>query len=84
MLRFIKGSDTYYYKTSYKEDTWVSVPVRITVTRKSKGKIQENVTLHPAYDSKIEVSENKKRDLKSSLQTNIIPKFYETFFNTLF
>lgn len=84
ILRFEKDSDFYYYKSSYKEDTWLSVPVKIIGTRSSEAKIKKNVTLHPAYDSKREISENKKRDLKTLLQTNIIPRFYESFFNTLF
>lgn len=84
MLRFVKGNNCYHYKISYKDDNWLSIPLKICGTRRSEAKSQRNINLHPAYDSKREISENKKRDLKSLLEGNIIPKFYETFFNTLF
>lgn len=84
-IRFEKGSNVYYYKTSYKQGTWERAPVTATKnTRSSEGKSLNDITTKPAYVTKISISENKKRDLKALLATNIIPKHYETFYDGLF
>lgn len=84
MLRFEKGSNTYYYKTSYKQENWESVLIRPIGTRRSEGNIAKKVKLKAAYQSKREISDNKITDLKHLLKNNYIPKFYEPFFNDLF
>lgn len=84
MIRFVKGSDVYFYKTSYKEAEWKCAKTRNIGTRRSSGaKNINNIIKNPAYNAKIQIAENKRMDLQSLLASNIIPNYYESFFNSL-
>lgn len=80
MVEFKKGENTYRYKLGY-DGEWISAPLR---TGHSINKKTNNVTLKQAYKSKIVITGRKKDDLLKLLSTNIIPKYYGNFYNTLF
>lgn len=80
MVEFKKGENTYRYKLGY-DGEWISAPLR---TGRSINKKTNNVTLKQAYKSKIVITGRKKDDLLKLLSTNIIPKYYGNFYNTLF
>lgn len=84
MLRFEKGNDSYFYKTSYDDDaSWQAVQIR-TISRRSSGARDiKRINLKPAYNSKLPINANKKADILSLIQSNIIPRFYEPFFSSL-
>lgn len=84
IVKFVKESDVYFYKHSYKQTTWEQAQSRTGGTRRSGVKNLNNIIRKPAYTSKIPLSENKKKDLQSLLSSNIIPKYYETFCSGLF
>lgn len=85
VVKFVKGSDVYFYKSSYKQTSWVQVRSRTIGTRRASGvKSLNGIIRKPAYNSKIPLSENKKRDLQTLLKSNIIPNYYEPFFSSLF
>lgn len=81
MVRFTKGCDTYSYRTNYIEE-WTDVKIRIR--RSENKKSIDGIQVKPAYKSKISIPEKKKEDLLHLLKTNIIPKYYEPFFNGIF
>lgn len=84
MLRFEKGNDSYFYKISYDDSSWQRVQIR-TVSRRSSGaRDLKNIFLKPAYNSKLPISANKKADIQSLINSNIIPRFYEPFYSTYF
>lgn len=83
MLRFEKDSDSYVYKTSYDEANWQRVQIRATNRRSSGVKDIKSIYLKSAYNSKLSVSANKKADILSLIETNIIPKLYEPFFQSI-
>lgn len=83
MLRFEKGSDSYFYKTSYNDAEWQRVQIK-TVNRRSSGvRDIKKIILKPAYNSKLPISANKKADILSLIQSNIIPRFYEPAFSSI-
>lgn len=79
MVEFKKGENTYRYKLGY-EGEWIIAPTR---TGRSINK-KTNITLKQFYKSKIIISGRKKDDLLKMLNTNIVPKYYESFYNNLF
>lgn len=77
-LTFLKGSDVYKYKITYKTVNWNEVNIndktrslRKTATRNDID-IGE-ISLKPAYASKIPISQRKKQDLLELIQKNIVP-----------
>ncbi|CAG9814764.1 unnamed protein product [Phaedon cochleariae] len=82
IMQFERGADVFRFKTSYKQEEWSFVsfwPRR----RRSELKDIETVTLKHAYSENIKISENKRKDLKSLIEANIIPKFYRYFYDTV-
>lgn len=71
---------TFFYKTSYKQETYEEVNVR---NKRRKMKPITAIELKPAYFQKQELSDNKKRDLRDLLQKGLIPSFYESFYNSI-
>lgn len=85
MIRFVKDSDVYFYKTSYKEEGWNQAQRKISGSRRSgaKNAHNDNIVKNPAYHAAIPIADNKRAGFQSLLRSNIIPKYYESFFNTL-
>lgn len=83
MLRFVKGDSLYYYKNSYKQENWEEVQTKLG-TRQSEIITIKDVTLKNAYKAKLEISDKKRDSFSELLKTNMIPKFYETFYSSLF
>lgn len=85
VFRFEKGSDKFFYKTSYKQEQWLEVLFK--AGRKRRSSTQESqskgITLKPVYESKITLPDNKKRDLISLCDSNIVPNYYKGFYQAL-
>ncbi|CAG9816801.1 unnamed protein product [Phaedon cochleariae] len=82
IMQFERGADVFRFKTSYKQEEWSFVSFRPR-RRRSELKDIETVTLKHAYSENIKISENKRKDLKSLIEANIIPKFYRYFYDTV-
>lgn len=82
LLKFEKNSDYFYYKESYAQAEWKSVCIQ-RYKRRSGRDNAANIDLVPAYTAKISLSERKRNDLISLINTNIIPKYYQNFFNSV-
>ena len=67
-----------FYKTSYAEEQFNIIDIR----RKTRTKRGET-TLIPAYNEPPAIPNNKKNDLLSLCQANLIPKKYKQFFQSL-
>lgn len=65
------------YRTTYKTKNWEEAKAII-----EPNSINE-VVLKPASTLKIAITECKKRDLLSLVETNIVPRYYERFFRDL-
>ncbi|KAL4718653.1 hypothetical protein ACJJTC_013382 [Scirpophaga incertulas] len=79
MIKFTKHSDFYEFKKSFNGE-WIQANVKL-VRRKRKQPSQ--IKLKKAYDSKINISDSKKNDLLQLLRSNIVPTYYEEFYNNL-
>lgn len=82
-LKFVKDKPySFFYKTSYSQtpDEYIEVIVR---SQKRRMKAIERLTLGPAYPKRIELNENKKKDLKELISKNLIPRFYADFFDSI-
>ncbi|KAL4104377.1 hypothetical protein QTP88_019678 [Uroleucon formosanum] len=84
IIRFVRGSEVCFYKNSYKDITWEKAQMKKAGTRRSGAKDIGSIKTKLAYNSKIPIAENKKKDIQSLLTSNTIPNYYETFYNTLF
>lgn len=88
-IKFIKNSVNYQYRTTYKTDNWEEAKVLTDPNRNNLRRGRCNVlstheiALKPAYTSKIDITDRKKRDLLNLVETNIVPKYYEKFFKDL-
>lgn len=82
VLRFEKGSDVFRFKTSYKQMDWKCVSLK-PKKRRSEFKDVNTINIKQAYRKTIPLSENKKKDLKSLVQSNIIPEFYKYFYDSV-
>lgn len=83
LLRFEKGSNFINYKTSYEQQEWNSIDIQPKTRRSTNENKFKNVSLRHAYKNKIEIADNKKKDLKSLVESNIIPQFYKYFFDNV-
>lgn len=81
VVKFIKDSDTYLYKTTYKTENWQEAKIKIS--RAGKKNIAD-IHLSAAYSSKLPIANNKKQDIRQLITANIVPKYYENTFNSLF
>lgn len=77
ILRFIKGSEEFHYKTSYKQKEWLQVNFR---QRKRSKKELKDLNIKKAYNKPFQLSENKKKDLLSLVKSNLIPAFYKNYY----
>lgn len=82
MLQFEMGANVFRFKASYKQEEWSCVPFR-PKRRRSELKDIKTVTVKQAYSKNIQISENKRKDLKFLAQSNIIPDFYRYFFYSI-
>ncbi|CAH2109211.1 unnamed protein product [Euphydryas editha] len=81
MIKFTKNSDSYEFKTSF-EGEWIQASLKLARGRKRVTQPIE-INLKAAYQSKINISDAKKRDLIQLLRSDIVPSFYEGFYNSL-
>lgn len=86
----MKGCDIYKYKTTYKTDNLNEANIygqtrtlRQNTTRPRNYINIEEISLNPAYTSNIPISDRKKQDLLELVQKNIVPRYYEHFYNQL-
>lgn len=87
-IRFVKSTDIYSIKYSY-TDEWQQVSTKPTKNvRKTRSDINNlsitEIFLQPAYNSKLAISDQKKQDLRSLLEKNIVPRCYSGFYESLF
>lgn len=88
-IKFIKNCANYQYRTTYKTENWEEAKAIIEPNRNNLRRGRGNVAsineiaLKPAYTSKLAITERKKRDLLSLIETNIVPRYYEKFFRDL-
>lgn len=75
-----KFNDRFYYKCSYKEDSFKTVLVKTRATKKKTNLCSE---LQPLYSTKLAVSETKKAGILTLIDKNIIPRFYKNFYQNL-
>lgn len=90
MIRFLKNSDTYEYKTTFdEEEAWTKVLIKPkTASGRRTGRSRrenaiQNVTLKPAYLSKIPIAEQKKKDLLYLIEKHVVPKQYKYFYDSI-
>ena len=83
LLQFEKSNSFFRYKTSYKQGEWDCVEFRSKKRRTSELKPLKNIQAKPAYTKKISLADNKKKDLKSLVDTKIIPGYYKPFFDSI-
>lgn len=71
----------FYYKTSYKENFQ---EVDIRSSRKSRSNSNFQLTLKKVYNEKINISENKKKDIFDLLEKGLLPSYYKEYYKQLF
>ncbi|CAK1587874.1 unnamed protein product [Parnassius mnemosyne] len=81
VMKFIKDSDTYKYKTTYKTEQFKEAKIKIS--RSGKKNITD-INLSAVYSSKLPIANNKKQDIRQLITGNIVPKYYENLYNSLF
>lgn len=71
----------FLYKTSYESEAFISVS---TLTKKmSKSSINYNIVPKKLYNHKLTISETKKQGILKLIEKNIIPKYYQSFYQNL-
>lgn len=83
---------SFFYKYSYSEndDEWKMVDIRRpkkstrTLGSANTGLSDALPTIEKAYKTKLQLNDNKKKDLKFLLEKNFIPNYYHNFYNSLF
>jgi len=77
MIRFVKSSEVYFYKNSYKQANWEEVQMKEVETRRSAVKNLDSINTKLAYNSTFPLAtrKNKKKDLQSLLTSNIVPNY---------
>ncbi|CAB3252465.1 unnamed protein product [Arctia plantaginis] len=81
-IKFTKSSETYQFRNSYKSVTWTEADVKIG--RTANRKQLKDITLNVLYTEKLPIPDRKKEDIRQLIASNIVPKFYEQFYNGLF
>jgi len=61
----VKGSEVCFYKNSYKDITWEKAQMKKAGNRCSGAKDIDDIKTKLAYNLKIPVAENKKKDIQS-------------------
>lgn len=82
IMQFEKGNEVFRYKTSYKQNEWSCLNFK-PKKRRSDQKSHKNVQMKQAYSKQFQLSENKIKDLKSLMDSNIIPSYYKGFFDSV-
>lgn len=80
IIEFKRGEEKYHYKVSY-NGQWISAKLR---TGRSHNIKKKDPQIKQAYTSKFVISGRKKDDLLKMINTNVIPKYYENFYTSLF
>lgn len=82
ILEFQKESELLRYKTSYDQAEWFSLNFR---PKRRRSDLQDltNVTIKKAYSKPLQLSENKRKDIKSLIDKKLIPAFYTYFFDSI-
>lgn len=68
-----------FYKTSFTQECFKVINIR----EKTRRKRMENISLVPAYNKPPNIPNNKKEDLVSLCNDNLIPKRHHQFFMSL-
>jgi hypothetical protein len=69
------------FKTSYSQENHKKVVVN---NRRKTKSAAAQLVLQPAYSKKLQIGDKKKADILDLLRKNHIPKFYTTFYESLF
>lgn len=80
IIRVKKGeANKIFYKTSFAQECFQVINIR----EKTRKKRMENISLVPAYTKPPNIPNNKKEDLVSLCNDNLIPKRHHQFFMSL-
>lgn len=82
VIKFMKDSEIYQFQCSYKSDNWTAA--RIRTGRIGNKKRVQDIKLNQLYNEKLPIPNRKKEDIRQLISSNIVPKFYEPYFNNLF
>lgn len=88
-MKFTKNCENYQYRTTYNTENWEEAKAIIQPRGKNlrgnRGNSRriDEIPLKYAYTSKIPISERKKRDYLQLVEANIVPRYYESFYNDL-
>jgi hypothetical protein len=77
------SSYTFSFKTSYSQENYKKKKNAVNNRIKTKSAAAQLV-LQPAYSKKLPIGDKKKADILDLLRKNRIPKFYATFYESLF
>lgn len=77
VLKFSKDEPfMFHYKISYNQTDWSVVNMR---NKRKKMLKTEDISLTKAYSKRLELAQNKKKDLKDLLNKNLITFIMQTF-----
>ncbi|XP_022818610.1 uncharacterized protein LOC111351076 isoform X1 [Spodoptera litura] len=86
-IEFRKDNDAVYrYKLKY-DDNWIEAEIKKKSQRSTSQRITRDIRdiiVTPVYNSRRDIPVKKKNDLKELLQKNIIPRYYSTFYDSIF
>lgn len=82
-IEFTKGSETYQYRDSYKSDKWTVANIRVGRIGNRNIRVKD-IILKQLYNEKLPIPNRKKEDILQLISSNIVPKFYEQYYNNLF
>ena len=71
---------SFFFKSSYKQTDFIEVNVR---KHKKKLLKPNDIKIHKLYSKRLDLAENKKKDLKDLLAKNLIPQFYSDFYDRI-
>lgn len=82
VMRFVKEKPfSFFIKTSYKQTDFIEVNVR--KHNKKKMLKLKDIKIQNAYSARLNLAENKKKDLKDLISKNLIPHFYSDFYDRI-
>lgn len=82
VIKFIKSSERYQFRYSYQSDIWTEANVKISRTGNKKE--IKDLKLNVLYTEKLPIPDRKRDDIRQLIASNIVPKFYEQYYNGLF
>lgn len=80
VVKFIKDSDPYLYKTTYKTEHWNKAKIKVSRAGKIISQILICVQL-TALSCQFQPIQSK--DIRQLITANIVPKYYENTFNSI-